>query len=548
VINMKKINSPYAWAIEPNKYEIDRNRIIIFDTTLRDGEQSPGSALNVDEKVELSKCLIELGVDAIEAGFPISSPGDFAAVKKIADTIAGIYSNTDTAIFGLARALDKDILACYEAVKNSKIPGIHTFIATSDQHIEKKFFGKTKDDILAIIKEEVSFARRLFDDNGKKGLVEFSPEDAGRTNKDFLYKVCEAAIESGANIINIPDTVGYTLPWEYGDIISGLMRNVKNINRIILSVHCHNDLGLATANSLSAIKNGALQVECTVNGIGERAGNASLEEVVMAIKTRKDIIDKKTNVDSSKIYITSKLVSAYTGYHPQRNKAIVGANSLAHEAGIHQDGVIKSQKNYEIIEPKDVGWTFNRKTLGRRSGQSGLFERLNLLGYDIPEDKSGREHIYNNFIAIADKERKVTDSDLIGIMKTLNYATDYVLPLEYVDLDYTMHREKPKAKLIVNYYGKRKTCSSYGNGPVDAAFAAMKHILGNNVDILTYNSNSIGVGSNATARAEITIRLNNNLVTGEGYSTDIVKAAVISFIDAVNEYKIRTNQSNQKSL
>jgi len=535
---MQEKKSPYGWVTEPEKYEKDAKRVIIFDTSLRDGEQSPGAALGIDEKFQLSKYLADLGVDAIEAGFPISSPGDFNAVKKIAD----FNKNTDVAIFGLSRALDTDILRAYDAVKNAGIPGIHTFIGTSEQHIEKKFPGKTKEDIINIVRKEVSYARNLFDASGKKGLVEFSPEDAGRTNKDFLYRVCNAAIESGANIINIPDTVGYTLSWEFGTLISDLFKNVKNMDKIILSVHCHNDLGMATANSIEAIKNGALQVECTINGIGERAGNAALEEIVMALNVRNDLLNKKTSINAEKIFSTSKMFSASTGYHPQRNKAIVGTNAFAHEAGIHQDGVLKGETTYEIMTPESIGLTFNRLPLGRRSGKRALFERLSLLEYQIPENE--KENIYSHFINIADYERKVTDSVLMKLMTDMEYKTSFVLPLRYINLDYTTTGEAPQAKLTLNYNGKLKFAFGKGDGPVDAAFDAMKQILGHNgeknVDILTYNSSSLGIGSKATAKAEITIKINDDLITGEGYNTDIVKAAVISFIDAINEYKIRT--------
>lgn len=533
---MQKINSPYAWTIDPKKYKKDNNKVVIFDTTLRDGEQSPGAALNAAQKIRLSKYLVDLGVDAIEAGFPISSPEDFKSVMEIAKN----YADKDIAVFGLARAIDRDIIRAYEAVRYAKLPGIHTFIATSDEHIKKKFPGKTKKDILEIIEKEVSHARELLDGLEKPSLVEFSPEDAGRTKVDYLYKVCETAIEAGANIINMPDTVGYKEPEEFGKLISGIIKNVKNIGKVILSVHCHNDLGLASANSLSAVKNGALQVECTVNGIGERAGNASLEEIVMALNTRKDLFNKKTNIATTRLYNTSKTVAAFTGYHPQRNKAIIGSNAFAHEAGIHQDGMIKSEKTYEIITPQTIGLKFNKKSLGSRSGKNALFERLRLLNYDLNSEER-KERIYDEFIKIADTQRKVTDMDLIYMMKDLGHTTNFVLPLEFVDLVYAAKGKRHKAKLIMNYYGKRKTSTDAGNGPVDAAFNAMKKILGNHVDILTYNSNSVGVGSDSTARAEITIKLEGDLITGDAYSTDIVRAAVGSFIDAVNEYKLRSD-------
>ena len=498
-------------------------KIVIFDTTLRDGEQAPGASLNQQEKLEVAQALANLGVDVIEAGFPISSEGDFEAVKTIAKTIKGPI------ICGLARAIEKDIDACYQAVKYSSRPRIHVFLATSKIHMKYKF-KKAEDEILRLAVESVKYAKKYCRD------IDFSPEDASRTEKEFLYKVVEAVIDAGATAVNIPDTVGFAEPEELGALIAGIKENVPNINKTIIAVHCHNDLGLAVANSLAAIKNGARQVECTINGIGERAGNASLEEIVMAIDTRKDIFTGlSTNINKKEIYRTSRLVSKLTGFAIAPNKAIVGGNAFRHESGIHQDGVLKERTTYEIIRPEDVGFYGEGQVLGKHSGRHAFAERLKRLGFHLKEQQL--ENAFKRFKQLADKKKDIFDDDLRTIVEDeiqvarplwslvsfqVNSGTE-VKPIATVRL-------KKKAKVLVSL--------SSGDGPVDACYKAADKIIGINGELLDYRLEAVTRGKDAIGEASVKIRIKDKIFSGRGSSTDIIEASILAYLNAVNKYAL----------
>ena len=498
-------------------------RIIIFDTTLRDGEQSPGATMNIDEKIEIAKQLAKLGVDVIEAGFPASSPGDFNAVKYIADNIKG------PTIAGLARANKKDIDAVWNAVKNAEKPRIHTFIATSDIHLEYKL-RKTKEEVLNIIEEMVAYAKSLCSD------IEFSAEDAGRTNPDYLCKVVEIAINAGATTVNIPDTVGYTTPAEFGELIAYIKKNVPNIDKAIISVHCHNDLGMATANSLSAAINGARQIECTINGLGERAGNCSLEEIVMILKTRKNKLNLYTTIDSSQIYKTSRLVSNLTGMLVQANKAIVGANAFAHESGIHQDGVLKYRTTYEIMDPKDIGLIESQLPLGPRSGRHALKARLIELGYELSEEDL--QKAFERFKLIADKKKTISNRDLEYLMADQFRfgAIDTVYTLKHVQVNCgdnilptaTVQLEKSNGELIQD--------AAIGSGPIDAIYQAVSRIIDTPNELTEFSVQAITAGIDAMG--EVTIRVkgeDGSIYTGNSANVDIIVAATNAYVNALNK-------------
>lgn len=511
-----------------------KEKIIIFDTTLRDGEQSPGASLNVYEKLEIARQLAKLKVDVIEAGFPISSPSQFEAVKRIAD-------ESDVMIAALARAKEIDIKTAFDALRNAKNPRIHTFSSTSDYHILGKFgdakYGSTiqekRKTILQMSYDAVAYAKTFCSD------VEFSAEDAGRTDIGYLVDVIETAIEAGATTINIPDTTGYTFPSEFGNKILELKKRVKNIDKAIISVHCHNDLGLAVANSLSAIQNGARQVECTINGIGERAGNASLEEIVMALKVRNDINNFYTDIDTSEIYNTSKMVSAFTGIIVQPNKAIVGENAFAHESGIHQDGMLKNRETYEIMSPETVGVNKTKIVLGRHSGRHGLKARLNELGYHL--DEKELQKVYEMFLEIADKKKEVFDEDLRALMGDEIYTQNELFELKYMHVN-AGTGTIPTATVQILYGEKLLQESSPGDGPVDAVFNAIERALGIKPVVESYSVRSVTSGRQAMGEAIVRIRENEISFHGRGTSTDIIEASAKAYLQAINQFITSTNK------
>ncbi|MFH1397259.1 MAG: 2-isopropylmalate synthase [Candidatus Omnitrophota bacterium] len=496
-------------------------KIIIFDTTLRDGEQAPGASLNQKEKIEVARSLAELGVDIIEAGFPISSKGDFESVRDIAREIKGAV------ICGLSRSIKKDIDASYEALKPAKNARIHVFLATSKIHMKYKL-KKAEDEILRLAVEAVTYAKKLCPD------IEFSPEDASRTEKEFLYKVVEAVINAGANTVNIPDTVGYSEPEEFGRIIKGIKENVPNINKAVISVHCHNDLGLAVANSLAAVKNGARQVECTINGIGERAGNASLEETIMSIDTRKDIYaGLKTSIIKKNIYKTSRLVSKLTGFVIAPNKAIVGGNAFRHESGIHQDGVLKERSTYEIIQGEDVGFQVEGLVLGKHSGRHAFSERLKKIGFHLSEDQLNKA--FENFKNLADKKKDIFDDDLriivedqVLLVKTPVWSLKSFLVSSGTDI-------RPKAAIQLKKKDVMLEDSSSGDGPVDAAFKAIDKIAGIKGELEDFHLGAVTSGKDALGEVILKLKVKDKIASGRGSSTDIVEAAIKAYLDALNK-------------
>lgn len=493
-------------------------KIKIFDTTLRDGEQCPGASLNVEEKMEVARQLARLNVDAIEAGFAIASIGDFEAINKIAKQTKGPI------ICSLARAKKEDIKRAYEAVKPAERPRIHTFLATSKVHMEKKL-RMTPDEVLKRAAQMVKYAKSLCPD------VEFSPEDAGRTDPDFLYKVIRAVIEAGATTINIPDTVGYTTPWEFGGLIENIIKNVPEIKKIDLSVHCHNDLGLATVNSLAAIKAGATQVECTINGIGERAGNASLEEIVMGIHTRKDFYDCETSINTKEIYKTSRLVSNLTGLLVQPNKAIVGANAFAHEAGIHQAGVLRAKETYEIMKPEDIGLMESKLVLGKHSGRHAFLDKLKEMGYELSEENL--EKAFTKFKEIADKKKEVTERDLETIVSEEVYVVPETYKLEFVEIKSGTH-VNPTALVKLVYQGKIKDAEAQGAGPVDAVYKAIDKIINVPFSLVDFVIQAITGGTDALGEVTVRIKEKEQIFLGHGASTDIIVASAKAYLAAIN--------------
>ncbi|BAQ63249.1 2-isopropylmalate synthase [Geminocystis sp. NIES-3709] len=509
------------------------DRIIIFDTTLRDGEQSPGASLNVDEKLTIARALAKLGVDVIEAGFPHASQGDFSAVQRIADTVGTEKGPT---ICGLARATKPDIKSAGEALQPAFKRRIHTFLATSDIHLEYKL-KKTRADVLAIVPEMVAYAKTFTDD------VEFSPEDAGRSDPEFLYQVLELAIKAGATTVNIPDTVGYTTPAEYGAIIKGIKDNVPNIDKAIISVHGHNDLGLAVANFLEAIKNGARQLECTINGIGERAGNAALEELVMALHVRRQYfnpflgrdvnsVQPLTNIDTKQIYKTSRLVSNLTGMLVQPNKAIVGANAFAHESGIHQDGVLKNRLTYEIMDAESIGLTTNQIVLGKLSGRNAFRTRLVELGFELSEDDLNKAFL--RFKEVADKKREITDWDLEAIVNDEIQQPPELFRLELVQVSCGDHSSPTATITLRTPDGQELSDAAIGTGPVDAVYKAINRVVNIPNELTEYSVKSVTAGIDAMG--EVTIRLKHEGKTYSGYAanTDVIVASARAYISALN--------------
>ena len=497
------------------------DKLTIFDTTLRDGEQSPGASMTRDEKVRIAKALERMRVDVIEAGFPVASPGDFEAVQAVARAVS------DSTVCGLARALDKDIDRAGEALKPAASARIHTFIATSPIHMKMKLRMEPEQ----VIEQAVRAVKRArqYTDN-----VEFSPEDAGRSEPDFLCRVLEAVIDAGANTVNIPDTVGYNLPHQFGELIRTLIERVPNSDRAVFSVHCHNDLGLAVGNSLSAVLNGARQVECTINGLGERAGNAALEEVVMSVKTRQDIFPCETGLDITQIMTCSRLVSGITGFAVQPNKAIVGANAFAHESGIHQDGVLKSRETYEIMRAQDVGWAANRIVLGKHSGRNAFRTRLKDLDivFESEEELNGA---FSRFKDLADKKHEIFDEDLQALVTEsgLESENDW---LKLVSLKVCSETgETPHANVTLWLDGEEKQVSCSGSGPVDAAFKAIEALVNSGTELQLYSVNNITSGTDSQGEVTVRLKLDSRIVNGQGADTDIVIASAKAYVNAVNK-------------
>jgi len=497
------------------------DKLIIFDTTLRDGEQSPGASMNRDEKVRIAKALEKMRVDVIEAGFPIASPGDFEAVQAVARTVR------ESTICGLARALEKDIDRAGEALKEANSGRIHTFIATSPIHMEQKL-RMTPDQVMEQAIWAVKRARNFTDD------VEFSAEDAGRSDIDFLCRIFEQAIDAGATTINVPDTVGYNLPDQFGSTIRTLMQRIPNSDKAIFSVHCHNDLGLASANSLAAVANGARQVECTINGLGERAGNASLEEVVMAVRTRRDLFDCDVDLDTTQIVTCSRMVASITGFPVQPNKAIVGANAFAHEAGIHQDGVLKSRETYEIMRAQDVGWAQNRMVLGKHSGRNAFRARLEELGVVFRSEKELND-AFRRFKDLADKKHEIFDDDLQALVNDAGFMAGNERAQLVSLRGCSETGEIPNASVVLSVDGEEKLGEASGGGPVDAAFKAIESIVQTESELELYSVNSITSGTDAQGEVSVRVKKEGRIVNGQGADTDIVIASAKAYVNAFNK-------------
>jgi 2-isopropylmalate synthase len=508
-----------------------KDQIRIFDTTLRDGEQSPGASLNSAEKLEIARQLSRLGVDIIEAGFPAASPDDQEAVKRIAQEVGNPTDSNPRVptIAGLARANKNDIDKCWEAVRHAKHPRIHTFLATSDIHLKYKL-KMTREDVVERVRSMVSYARSLCED------VEFSPEDAGRSDPEYLSEVLQVAIESGARTLNIPDTVGYTTPEEFGALIAGLIRETRGSDKVTWSVHCHNDLGMATANTLAGLSAGARQAEVTINGIGERAGNTSLEEVVMALHTRPAVYGLHTNIDTTQITRTSHLVANYTSIPVQPNKAIVGANAFAHEAGIHQDGMLKNQMTYEIMRPETVGLNASRLVLGKHSGRHALQVRLQELGYSL--DEADLNQAFRRFKELADKKKFVTDADLQALIADEFYQPQEVYALEDIQVTCGRHGMPTATVRLRGPDGVSHVQAAVGTGPVDAAYKAMDAIAQAPNTLLEFSVHAVTEGIDALG--EVTVRIQSHdsdprTFGGHGADTDIIVAAAKAYLAALNK-------------
>jgi 2-isopropylmalate synthase len=501
-------------------------RIIkIFDTTLRDGEQSPGASMNVDEKIQVAKQLVRLGVDVIEAGFPFTSPGDFEAVKRIANEVRGAV------IAGLARAREEDIKSAYEALKDASMKRIHTFHSTSDIHLKYQF-RVSREEALRRSVEMVKLACSLVED------VEFSPMDATRTEVPYLLDVIDAVIEAGASTVNIPDTVGYTTPIEFGNLIKIIKERIGN--RAVISVHCHNDLGLAAANSLSAIINGAGQVECTINGIGERAGNCAMEEVVMALKTRRDFFNADTNINTKEIIRTSRLIMRITGMAVQPNKAIVGANAFAHESGIHQDGLLKEKITYEIIRPEDIGLQKTELVLGKHSGRHAFKTRLQELGYDLSQDEI--DTAFKKFKHLADQKKNIFDEDIETLISEEVSKTPEIYGL--IDLSVRSGVNlKPTATLKLKVNDNIVEKIEHGDGPVDAVYRAIAEITNTKSSLLKFEVKSITGGTDALGEVMVTLEQDGKTIRGSGADTDIIVAAAKAYINALNRLAAKQKQT-----
>lgn len=494
-------------------------KIVIFDTTLRDGEQSPGCSMHLNEKLDVAEALEAMGVDVIEAGFPASSEGEFKAVREI----ASVCKKSTVAV--LCRSRKEDIDRGYEAIKHAAHPRIHIFIATSPIHLEHKL-KITQERCLEIIDEYTRYTRTLVDD------VEFSFEDASRTPIDFLTKATQTAVDAGATTINIPDTVGYATPQEMASIVNHLMKNVRGIDKIALSVHCHNDLGMSVANSLAAVNAGATQIECTVNGIGERAGNAPLEEIVMALKTRSNFFNLHTAIDTTKIYRTSKLVSGIVGVKIPPNKAVVGANAFLHESGIHQHGILQDKATYEIMNPADVGIPQNALLLGKHSGKHAFCEMTEEMGYSLSAEQI--EAYFPKYKELADRKKEITRVDIEAL---LSGVTRRVIKRIYSLRDYevTAYKDKATATITLESDGKLQSDRMSGDGPIDAGFKAISSLTGQNFKLLDYQVHAVTAGKDALGEASVKLTNGRELMTGKGLSTDVMEASLIAYVDATNK-------------
>ncbi|MDX1762978.1 MAG: 2-isopropylmalate synthase [bacterium] len=491
----------------------------IFDTTLRDGEQSPGCSMNKSEKIRLAHQLAALNVDIIEAGFPIASPGDFEAVRDVAEQVRG------PVICALARATEKDIDRAWEAIRSAERPRIHTFIATSDLHLEFKL-KKTREEVLERADWAVRHAKKYTPD------VEFSAEDASRSDVAYLCQVVECAIAAGATTVNIPDTVGYAIPEEFGRLIAALRQQVSNIDQAVISVHCHNDLGLAVANSLAAVRGGARQVECTINGLGERAGNAAMEEVVMALRTRKDFFGVATNIETKNIFQSSRLVSDITGMVVQANKSVVGANAFAHESGIHQDGFLKKQETYEIMTPESIGLSQSRLVLGKHSGRHAFRARLEEMGYRLSEDEVNRA--FERFKTLADAKKEIFDEDIIALIAEEVYRIPDIFELEMVEA-HTVMGQPPRARVRMKVDGHPVEKEATGDGPVDAAYSAIKQISGDASPLVGYFVKGITGGTDAQGEVTTRVKAGDQIFIGQGADTDIIVASAKAYVNALNK-------------
>ncbi len=505
----------------------DKSRVLIFDTTLRDGEQSPGATMTHNEKLEIAEMLDVMGVDIIEAGFPIASEGDFSAVSEIA-------KRADRAVIcGLARAKAGDIERAWEAVKHANLPRIHTFIGTSPSH--RAITGMNMEEMADAIHESVTLARNLCDN------VQWSPMDAIRTEKDYLCRVIEIAIKAGATTINIPDTVGYTAPAESGDIIKMLLERVPGADEIVFATHCHNDLGMATANSLAAVDAGARQIECTINGLGERAGNTALEEVVMAIKVRNDIMPYRTDIDTTKIMAISRRVATVSGFPVQYNKAIVGKNAFAHESGIHQDGMLKNAETFEIMRPEDIGLSETSLVMGKHSGRAALRAKLENLGFSLADNQL--KDVFVRFKELADRKKEIFDDDLVALMNTSSgQPLEGELKLE--SLRVVCGTEGPQtAEMVLSIGGKRHAVTATGDGPVDATFAAIKEVFPHRARLQLYQVHAVTEGTDAQATVSVRMEENGKIVTGQSADTDTVVASAKAYINALNNLVVRREKT-----
>ncbi len=497
---------------------MSNEKVIIFDTTLRDGEQSPGASLSITEKLEIAEQLAKLGVDIIEAGFPVSSPTQFEATRIVAQQVQG------PVIAGLARAHEKDIEAAAKALAPAKYKRIHTFIATSPIHMEHKL-KKKPDEVLKMAVEAVKLAKGFTDD------VEFSPEDACRSDMEFLIEILTAVVEAGATTLNIPDTVGYIIPYEYGRMIARLKAEVKGVDNCVISTHCHNDLGMGVANSLTGVRNGARQVECSINGLGERAGNAALEEIVMAIHTRPDFFNLSTSINTREIYRTSQLVSQLTGFVIQPNKAIVGANAFAHEAGVHVDGILKERATYEIMTPETIGLGGSRVVLGRHTGRHGFLDRCKSIGFKLNDIEA--EQAYERFLEVADKKKEVFDEDVAAIINDEVHVVEAVYKLKYLHVA-SGTGTLPTASVKMLVRGEEKQAAACGDGPVDAAYEAIREATGLSPKLENYSIRAVTGGKEALGEATVKIREAGQVFIGRGLSTDIIEASAKAYVDAIN--------------
>ena len=507
----------------------DSREIIIFDTTLRDGEQAPGCSMTIGEKLKIAHALKELNVDVIEAGFAAASPGDYEAVNAIASEIDG------PTICSLARCNESDIEKAYEAVKVNKNKRIHVFVATSEIHLKHKL-NMAKDEVLKAAYEGVKMAKSFCDN------VEFSPEDASRTDHGFLTEVVNAAIEAGATTINVPDTVGYTIPYEFGELFKHLISNCTNAENVVFSVHCHDDLGLSVANSLAAVESGARQIECTINGIGERAGNTSLEEVCMAIRTREEYFDFKTSIDSTKLYPTSRLVSSITGMHVPRNKAIVGDNAFAHEAGIHQHGMLRDSSTYEIMKPQDVGIARSNLVLGKHSGRHAFLDRINDLGFKLEKDEI--DPAFREFKKLADKKKEIFDTDIEAIVLNADIANMSRWSLEDLETNSgSSWGSTASLKLVDSGENiiERDNKENPASGPIEAVFNIISDITGYQLELTNFEIHSVSVGDDAQGEVTVTVSYEGQNYRGHGISTDIIESGALAYLEVIN--RIERNQA-----